>query len=122
MCRIVNTAMRRGLTAATAQWICQLAQQLGVSEREMLKAVLKAAKQGVWLAEEEWRLLISSVRGRLAKYAEYVARKVKQGYTVAEAVAELENVSEHTNLLSLVNIIKRAVLLMYLRDRFKFRF
>jgi hypothetical protein len=120
MCRILNAAIRRGLTAATAQWICQLAQQLGVSEREMLKAALRAAEEGVWLGEEEWRLLASAVRRRLAKYAEYVARKVRQGYTVAEAVAELENASD-TGLFRLVNIVKRNVLLI-LRDMFKFRF
>ncbi|MCU7788901.1 hypothetical protein ODS41_13370 [Pyrobaculum sp. 3827-6] len=105
-CRILNVALRRGLTAATAQWICQQAQQLGVSEREMLKAVLRAAKQGVWLGEEEWRLLASPVRRRLAKYAEYVARKVKQGYTVAEAVAELENTPRRGDLTRLLDVVK----------------
>ncbi|MCU7788859.1 hypothetical protein ODS41_13150 [Pyrobaculum sp. 3827-6] len=86
MCRILNTAIRRGLTAATAQWICQLAQQLGVSEREMLKAVLNAASHGVWLGEEEWRLLANTNKRRLAKLAGEVARLVKQGYTAAEAL------------------------------------
>ncbi|AET34281.1 hypothetical protein [Pyrobaculum ferrireducens] len=109
-CRILNTALRRGLTASTAQWICRQAEALGISEREMLKAVLKAATHGVWLGEEEWRLLASTARGRLAKYAEYVARKVKQGYTVAEAVAEIENTPRRGDLTRLLDVVKTLAL------------
>ncbi|MCU7788199.1 hypothetical protein ODS41_09785 [Pyrobaculum sp. 3827-6] len=86
MCRILNAALRRGLTAATAQWICRQAEALGVSEREMLKAVLRAASHGVWLGEEEWRLLANTNKRRLAKLAGEVARLVKQGYTAREAL------------------------------------
>jgi hypothetical protein len=86
MCRILNAAVRRGLTAATAQWICRQAEALGVSEREMLRAVLNAARHGVWLGEEEWRLLANTDKRRLSKLAGEVARLVKQGYTAVEAL------------------------------------
>ncbi|WP_181933358.1 hypothetical protein [Pyrobaculum aerophilum] len=115
VCTIEKAAVKRGLTADTAKWICALAGELNVKEGELLKALLKAAKHGVWLREEEWRILAAAAGGRrLAKVAEAIALRVRQGYTVEEALAEVLSKPVRmplapflTSLQRLVHLIRR---------------
>lgn len=116
VCTIEKAAVKRGLTADTAKWICALAGELNVKEGELLKAVFKAAKHGVWLREEEWRIVAAAAGGRrLAKVAEAIALRVRQGYTVEEALAEVSAAKPVrmplapflTSLQRLVHLIRR---------------
>jgi len=53
---IEKAALKYGLTLSTARWIEELAKELGVKERRLLKTIVKLAKHGIWLEAEDWRL------------------------------------------------------------------
>jgi hypothetical protein len=52
----------------------------------MLKAVLKAARHGVWLDGEEWRHLANTEKRRLSKLVGEVAKLIKRSHTAGEAL------------------------------------
>jgi DNA-binding Lrp family transcriptional regulator len=87
---IEKTALRYGLTLSTARWIEELAKELGVKERRLLKAVVKLAKHGIWLEAEDWRLVARAIDTKYLDMAvDYVIRRVASGASPAEAVREL---------------------------------
>lgn len=95
-------AVKRGLTASTARWLEELAKELGVGEREMLKAVMKLAKHGIWLEEEDWRVAARSLdlTRHLDMAVDYVIRRVSSGVPPAQAVEELPKAVEKAGRLS----------------------
>jgi hypothetical protein len=58
---IEKAALKHGLTLSTARWIEELAKELGVKEKRLLKAVVKLAKHGIWLEAEDWRLVARTI-------------------------------------------------------------
>jgi len=58
---IEKAALKYGLTLSTARWIEELAKELGVKERRLLKAIVKLAKHGIWLEAEDWRLVARTI-------------------------------------------------------------
>jgi len=87
---IEKAALKHGLTLSTARWIEELAKELGVSERRLLKAVVKLAKHGIWLEAEDWRLVARTIDMKYLDIAvDYVIRRVASGASPAEAVREL---------------------------------
>jgi len=98
---IERAALRHGLTLGTARWIEELAKELGVSEKRLLKAVLKLAKHGVWLEAEDWRLVARSIDMKYLDMAvDYIIRRVASGVSPAEAVGELPKAVERAGKLS----------------------
>ena len=98
---IEKTALRHGLTLGTARWIEELAKELGVSERRLLKAVLRLAKHGVWLEAEDWRLVARTIDMKYLDMAvDYVIRRVASGASPADAVGELPKAVERAGKLS----------------------
>jgi len=88
---IEKAALKYGLTLSTARWIEELAKELGISEKKLLKAVLKLAKHGIWLEAEDWRLVARHIdlSRHLDMAVDYVIRRVASGASPAEAVKEL---------------------------------
>ena len=87
---IEKAALRYGLTLSTARWLEELAKELGVKEKKLLKAVVKLAKHGIWLEAEDWRLVARTIDTKYLDMAvDYVIRRVASGASPAEAVREL---------------------------------
>lgn len=87
---IEKAALKHGLTLSTARWLEELAKELGVSERRLLKAVVKLAKHGIWLEAEDWRLVARTIDMKYLDMAvDYVIRRVAAGASPAQAVKEL---------------------------------
>ncbi len=88
---IEKTALRYGLTLSTARWLEELAKELGIGEKKLLKAVVKLAKYGIWLEAEDWRLAARhlDLSRHLDMALDYVIRRVASGASPAEAVKEL---------------------------------
>ena len=88
---IEKAALKHGLTLSTARWIEELAKELGVKEKKLLKAVVKLAKHGIWLETEDWRLVARHIdlSRHLDMAVDYIIRRVASGATPAEAVKEL---------------------------------
>jgi len=87
---IEKAALKHGFTLSTARWIEELAKELGVKERRLLKAVVKLAKHGIWLEAEDWRLVARTIDMKYLDMAvDYVIRRVASGATPAQAVREL---------------------------------
>ena len=87
---IEKAALKHGLTLSTARWIEELAKELGVKEKRLLKAVVKLAKHGIWLEAEDWRLVARAVDVKhLDMAVDYIIRRVASGASPAEAVREL---------------------------------
>jgi DNA-binding Lrp family transcriptional regulator len=87
---IEKAALKHGFTLSTARWIGELAKELGVKEKRLLKAIVKLAKHGIWLEAEDWRLVARTIDMKYLDMAvEYVIRRVVSGISPAEAVREL---------------------------------
>jgi DNA-binding Lrp family transcriptional regulator len=98
---IEKTALRYGFTLSTARWLEELAKELGVKERRLLKAVVKLAKHGIWLEAEDWRLVARTIDMKYLDMAvDYVIRRVASGATPAEAVKELPAAVEKAGKLA----------------------
>ncbi len=94
---IEKTALKHGFTLSTARWIEELAKELGISEKKLLKAVVKLAKYGIWLEAEDWRLAARhlDLSRHLDMALDYVIRRVASGTSPAEAVKELPKAVEN---------------------------
>jgi len=99
---IEKTALKHGLTLSTARWIEELAKELGVKERRLLKAVVKLAKHGIWLEAEDWRLAARhlDLSRHLDMAVDYVIRRVASGVSPADAVRELPKAVERAGKLA----------------------
>ncbi len=99
---IEKAALKHGLTLSTARWIEELAKELGVKEKRLLKAVVKLAKHGIWLEAEDWRLAARhlDLSRHLDMAVDYVIRRVVSGATPAEAVKELPKAVENAGKLA----------------------
>jgi DNA-binding Lrp family transcriptional regulator len=99
---IEKAALKHGLTLSTARWIEELAKELGVSEKKLLKAVVKLAKHGIWLEAEDWRLVARHIdlSRHLDMAVDYVIRRVASGVSPAEAVRELPAAVEKAGKLA----------------------
>jgi len=98
---IERAALKHGLTLSTARWIEELAKELGVSEKRLLKAIVKLAKHGIWLEAEDWRLVARTIDMKYLDMAvDYVIRRVASGASPAEAVGELPAAVEKAGKLS----------------------
>jgi len=87
---IEKAALKHGFTLSTARWIEELAKELGVKEKRLLKAVVKLARHGIWLEAEDWRLVARTIDVKhLDMAVDYVIRRVASGASPAEAVKEL---------------------------------
>jgi len=87
---IEKAALKHGFTLSTARWIEELAKELGVKEKRLLKTIVKLAKHGIWLEAEDWRLVARTIDMKYLDMAvDYVIRRVASGATPAEAVREL---------------------------------
>jgi DNA-binding Lrp family transcriptional regulator len=88
---IEKDALKHGLTLSTARWIEELAKELGVSEKKLLKAIVKLAKHGIWLEAEDWRFAARHIdlSRYLDMFLDYVIRRVASGVPPADAVKEL---------------------------------
>ena len=87
---IEKAALKHGFTLSTARWIEELAKELGVKEKRLLKAVVKLAKHGIWLEAEDWRLVARTIDMKYLDMAvDYVIRRTASGATPAKAVREL---------------------------------
>jgi len=93
---IEKAALKYGFTLSTARWIEELAKELGVKERRLLKAVVKLAKHGIWLEAEDWRLAARhlDLSRHLDMAVDYVIRRVASGVSPADAVRELPKAVE----------------------------
>ena len=97
---IEKTALKHGFTLSTARWIEELAKELGVKEKKLLKAVVKLAKHGIWLEAEDWRLVARTIDMRYLDMAvDYIIRRVASGATPTEAVKELPRAVERAGKL-----------------------
>jgi len=97
---IEKAALKYGLTLSTARWIEELAKELGISEKRLLKAIVKLAKHGIWLEAEDWRLVARAIDVKHLDMAlDYVIRRVASGATPAEAVRELPKAVERAGKL-----------------------
>ena len=98
---IEKAALKHGLTLSTARWIGELAKELGVKEKRLLKAVVKLAKHGIWLEAEDWRLAARhlDLSRHLDMVVDYVIRRVASGVSPAEAVRELPKAVEKAGKL-----------------------
>jgi DNA-binding Lrp family transcriptional regulator len=98
---IEKAALKHGLTLSTAKWIEELAKELGIGEKRLLKAVVKLAKHGIWLEAEDWRLVARTIDMKYLDMAlDYVIRRVASGATPAEAVKELPTAVEKAGKLA----------------------
>ncbi len=98
---IEKAALKHGLTLSTARWIEELAKELGVGEKKLLKAIVKLAKHGIWLEAEDWRLVARAVDVKhLDMAVDYVIRRVASGASPAEAVRELPAAVEKAGKLA----------------------
>ncbi len=98
---IERAALKHGLTLSTARWIEELAKELGVSEKRLLKAIVKLAKHGIWLEAEDWRLVARTIDMKYLDMAvDYVIRRVASGASPADAVGELPAAVERAGKLS----------------------
>ena len=98
---IEKAALKYGLTLSTARWIEELAKELGVKEKRLLKAVVKLAKHGIWLEAEDWRLVARTMDMKYLDMAvDYVIRRVASGVSPAEAVRELPKAVEKAGKLT----------------------
>jgi DNA-binding Lrp family transcriptional regulator len=87
---IEKAALKHGFTLSTARWIEELAKELGVEERRLLKAIVKLARHGIWLEAEDWRLVARTIDMKYLDMAlDYVIRRTASGASPAEAVREL---------------------------------
>lgn len=102
MCRIEKKALKKGLTLSTARWICELAKELGVGEGSLLKAVIRLAKAGVWLEEDDWRVVAKALdlRKYLDMAVDYVVKRVKSGLSPTQAVKELPEAAAKAGVLA----------------------
>ncbi len=105
---IEKAALKHGLTLSTARWIEELAKELGVKEKRLLKAVVKLAKHGIWLEAEDWRLVARTIDMKyLDMVVDYIIRRVASGATPAEAVKELpaavEKAGKWTHIREVLN-------------------
>ncbi len=97
---IEKAALKHGLTLSTARWIEELAKELGISEKKLLKAIVKLAKHGIWLEAEDWRLVARAIDVKHLDMAlDYVIRRVASGVSPAEAVKELPKAVEKAGKL-----------------------
>ena len=98
---IEKAALKHGFTLSTARWIEELAKELGISEKKLLKAIVKLAKHGIWLEAEDWRLAARHIdlSRHLDMAVDYVIRRVASGATPAEAVRELPKAVERAGKL-----------------------
>jgi DNA-binding Lrp family transcriptional regulator len=98
---IEKAALKYGLTLSTARWIEELAKELGVSEKKLLKAIVKLAKHGIWLEAEDWRLVARAIDMKYLDMAvDYVIRRAASGASPAEAVKELPAAVEKAGKLA----------------------
>jgi DNA-binding Lrp family transcriptional regulator len=98
---IEKAALKHGLTLSTAKWIEELAKELGIGEKRLLKAVVKLAKHGIWLEAEDWRLVARTIDMKYLDMAlDYVIRRVASGATPAGAVKELPAAVEKAGKLA----------------------
>ncbi|RFA96178.1 hypothetical protein [Pyrobaculum aerophilum] len=102
MCRVEKAAVRKGFTASTARWLCELAKELNVKEKKLLRAVLRLAKHGVWLEAEDWRLAarLVDLNKHMDMVVDYVIRRVASGASVVQAVRELPKAVERAGKLA----------------------
>ena len=97
---IEKAALKYGLTLSTARWIGELAKELGVKEKRLLKAVVKLAKHGIWLEAEDWRLVARTIDMKhLDMAVDYIIRRVASGASPAQAVRELPTAVEKAGKL-----------------------
>ena len=97
---IEKAALKHGFTLSTARWIEELAKELGVKEKRLLKAVVKLAKHGIWLEAEDWRLVARTIDMKhLDMAVDYIIRRVASGTSPAEAVKELPKAVERAGKL-----------------------
>ena len=99
---IEKAALKHGLTLSTARWIEELAKELGVKEKRLLKAVVKLAKHGIWLEAEDWRLVARHIdlSRHLDMAVDYIIRRVVSGVSPADAVKELPKAVEKAGTLA----------------------
>jgi DNA-binding Lrp family transcriptional regulator len=97
---IEKAALRHGFTLSTARWIEELAKELGVKEKRLLKTIVKLAKHGIWLEAEDWRLVARAINVKhLDMAVDYVIRRVASGASPADAVKELPKAVERAGKL-----------------------
>jgi DNA-binding Lrp family transcriptional regulator len=99
---IEKAALKHGLTLSTARWIEELAKELGVKEKKLLKAVVKLAKHGIWLEAEDWRYVARHIdlSRHLDMAVDYIIRRVVSGVSPADAVRELPKAVEKAGTLA----------------------
>jgi DNA-binding Lrp family transcriptional regulator len=99
---IEKAALKLGFTLSTARWIEELAKELGVKEKRLLKAVVKLAKHGIWLEAEDWRLAARYIdlSRHLDMAVDYIIRRVVSGVSPAKAVRELPKAVEKAGKLA----------------------
>jgi len=102
MSRLERLALRHGFTLSTARWIEELAKELGIGEKRLLKAVVKLAKHGIWLEAEDWRYVARHIdlSRHLDMAVDYVIRRAASGISPAEAVRELPAAVEKAGKLA----------------------
>lgn len=97
---IEKVALKHGLTLSTARWIEELAKELGVKEKKLLKAVVKLARHGIWLETEDWRLVARTIDMKYLDMAvDYIIRRTASGASPADAVRELPKAVEKAGKL-----------------------
>ena len=102
MSKLEKLALRHGFTLSTARWLGELAKELGVSEKKLLKAVVKLAKHGIWLEAEDWRLAARHIdlSRHLDMAVDYVIKRVAAGAFPAQAVKEIPAAVEKAGKLA----------------------
>lgn len=111
MCRIERSAVKEGLTARTARWICDVAKQIGLPEKKLYRAVKKLARHGVWLEEEDWLILAKSVSLKYFDQAvDYVLRRVASGVKPQDAVKELPQAVAKAGKLEHIKAVIQSLL------------
>lgn len=102
------------LTDATERWIAEMAKELGVKPRRLRRIVLRLAKHGVWLDEEDWRFIARVVNLRKRRHLDmvvgYIIRRVSSGATVRQTVGELPAAVERAGKLEHVLEVLRNLL------------
>lgn len=99
---IEKKAIKKGLTASTARWICELSKELGVDEKRFFKAVLKLAKHGIWLEEEDWHIIAKALdlSKHLDMAIDYIIRRVTSGESPERVVKEMPKAVEKAGKLA----------------------
>jgi biotin operon repressor len=102
MSRLEKLALRHGFTLSTARWLEELAKELGVSEKKLLKAVVKLAQHGIWLEAEDWRYVARHIdlSRHLDMAVDYVIKRVAAGVSPADVVRELPAAVEKAGKLA----------------------